>query len=321
MDLNKKNMKRIALLIAFGLLLYWGLNHPGQAGLLVSTLLLVGVVFAIFFIVVPALKDSVVNFVSLLPSRLTHLEHWWNNLAGFLEAHSIQLPEFSLNSAELQNNITSFLSKYGEDFLNTTIGITSSIFSLVVNLVLALAFSLYLLAQKETLTGQAKKVVRALFSEKWAHWITDVARMTNRTFSNFVTGQLTEAVILGTLCFLGMLIFRLPYAGVISVLVIFGAFIGVGIGAFLILLVSPIKALWFILFFVILQQLEGNLIYPRVVGKSVGLPGIWVLAAVTVGGNAFGLAGMLLAVPLCSVLYTLARQGVNARLARKGLSS
>ena len=382
MDLNKKNMKRIALLIAFGLLLYWGLNHPGQAGqmlstvfsiflpfllggclafllnvilrpvergwrrawgkrygprqkraqrpvcLLVSTLLLVGVVFAIFFIVVPALKDSVVNFVSLLPSRLTHLEHWWNNLAGFLEAHSIQLPEFSLNSAELQHNITSFLSKYGEDFLNTTIGITSSIFSLVVNLVLALAFSLYLLAQKETLTGQAKKVVRALFSEKWAHWITDVARMTNRTFSNFVTGQLTEAVILGTLCFLGMLIFRLPYAGVISVLVgftalipIFGAFIGVGIGAFLILLVSPIKALWFILFFVILQQLEGNLIYPRVVGKSVGLPGIWVLAAVTVGGNAFGLAGMLLAVPLCSVLYTLARQGVNARLARKGLSS
>lgn len=382
MDLNKKNMKRIALLIAFGLLLYWGLNHPGQAGrmlstvfsiflpfllggclafllnvilrpvergwrhawgkkygprqkraqrpvcLLVSTLLLVGVVFAIFFIVVPALKDSVVNFVSLLPSRLVHLEHWWNDLVGFLEAHSIQLPEFSLNSTELQNNITSFLSKYGEDFLNTTIGITSSIFSLVVNLVLALAFSLYLLAQKETLTGQAKKVVRALFSEKWAHWITDVARMTNRTFSNFVTGQLTEAVILGTLCFLGMLIFRLPYAGVISVLVgftalipIFGAFIGVGIGAFLILLVSPIKALWFILFFVILQQLEGNLIYPRVVGKSVGLPGIWVLAAVTVGGNAFGLAGMLLAVPLCSVLYTLARQGINARLARKGLSS
>ena len=260
---------------------------------------------------------------SLLPSRLTHLEHWWNNLG--VSGPSIQLPEFSLNSAELQNNITSFLSKYGEDFLNTTIGITSSIFSLVVNLVLALAFSLYLLAQKETLTGQAKKVVRALFSEKWAHWITDVARMTNRTFSILSPASSQRRLFWAPLCFLGMLIFRLPYAGVISVLVgftalipIFGAFIGVGIGAFLILLVSPIKALWFILFFVILQQLEGNLIYPREVGKSVGLPGIWVLAAVTVGGNAFGLAGMLLAVPLCSVLYTLARQGVNARLARKG---
>ena len=139
-------------------------------------------------------------------------------------------------------------------------------------------------------------------------------------------GQLTEAVILGSLCFVGMLVLRLPYAGVVSVLVgftalipIFGAFIGLGIGAFLILLVHPIQALWFIIFFLILQQVVGNLIYPRVVGKSVGLPGIWVLAAVTLGGNAFGLAGMLIAVPLCSVLYALVRQGVNSRLAKKGL--
>ena len=163
-------------------------------------------------------------------------------------------------------------------------------------------------------------MVRALFSEKWAHWITDVARMTNRTFSNFVTGQLTEAVILGTLCFLGMLIFRLPYAGVISVLVgftalipIFGAFIGVGIGAFLILLVSPIKALWFILFFVILQQLEGNLIYPKLVGTSIGLPGVWVLAAITVGGGMLGIVGMLLSVPIVATLYRLLQSDIRQR--------
>ena len=378
MDLNKKNMKRIALLIAFGLLLYWGLNHPGQAGqmlstvfsiflpfllggclafllnvilrpvergwrrawgkrygprqkraqrpvcLLVSTLLLVGVVFAIFFIVVPALKDSVVNFVSLLPSRLTHLEHWWNNLAGFLEAHSIQLPEFSLNSAELQNNITSFLSKYGEDFLNTTIGITSSIFSLVVNLVLALAFSLYLLAQKETLTGQAKKVVRALFSEKWAHWITDVARMTNRTFSNFVTGQLIEACILGGLCAAGMLFIQADYAPLIGVIIgasaiipVAGAYIGAIVSALLLVMVSPIKALVFLVFLVVLQQIEGNVIYPKVVGTSIGLPGIWVLAAVTIGGGVGGLVGVLLSVPVASVLYALLRRDVHKRLACK----
>ncbi|MFQ9410033.1 MAG: AI-2E family transporter [Evtepia gabavorous] len=146
---------------------------------------------------------------------------------------------------------------------------------------LALAFSLYLLAQKETLTGQAKEGGPGSLSEKWAHWITDVARMTNRTFSNFVTGQTHRGGYSGhLLCFLGMLIFRLPYAGVISVLVgftalipIFGAFIGVGIGAFLILLVSPIKALWFILFFVILQQLEGNLIYPGWWASPWGCPG------------------------------------------------
>lgn len=386
MDLNKKTMQRLALLITFALLLYWGLTHPAQAGrvlsaffslllpfllggclafllnvflrpieigwrhlwgkkygprqeavrrpvcLLATTVLLVGVVFAIFFIVVPALRDSVMNFVSMLPARMVQVERWWNELVAFLGGHSIQLPPFTLNVQAIQTEIMQFLYKYGEDFLNTTIGITSSIFSsifsLVVNLVLGFVFSLYLLAQKETLTRQAKKVLRALCREERAKKITEVAQLTNRTFSNFVTGQLTEAVILGSLCFIGMLIFRLPYAGVISILVgftalipIFGAFIGVGVGAFLILLVRPIQALWFILFIIILQQVEGNLIYPRVVGKSVGLPGIWVLAAVTLGGNAFGLVGMLLAVPLCSVLYALLRQGVNARLARKGLSA
>ena len=231
----------------------------------------------------------------------------------------------------MQQKILDWMRQYGDQFLNTTIstaiGITSSVVSLIFNLVLALAFALYLLAQKETLTRQAKKVVQAIFSSKRAQQITELAHMTNRAFSNFVTGQLTEALILGCLCFLGMLIFRLPYAGVISVIIgftalipIFGAFIGVAIGALLILLVNPIQALWFILFIIVLQQIESNVIYPRVVGKSVGLPGIWVLAAVTLGGNAFGLLGMLFAVPLCSVLYAVARRVVHRRLAQKGLA-
>ena len=386
MDLNRNNMKRLALLIAFALVLCWGLNHPGQAGqllssfcslflpfvlggclafllnvllrpvergwvrawgkkygpkqekakrpvcLLTSTLLVVGVLFALFFIVGPALKDSVVNFVAMLPDRLTHLQAWWNALVSFLERHAVYLPEFTWNATAIQAKLMAFLQQYGEDFLSsaihTTIGITSSLFSLVVNLVLAVVFSLYLLAQKETLGRQAQRLLRALCSEKRANRLLEIARLTSQTFSNFVTGQLTEAVILGSLCFVGMLLFRLPYAGVISVLIaftalipIFGAFIGVGIGAFLILLVDPIQALWFVLFIILLQQLEGNLIYPRVVGKSVGLPGIWVLAAVTIGGNAFGLIGMLLSVPICSVLYALTRQAVHVRLEKKGLLS
>ncbi len=379
MDLNKKTMQRLALLITFALLLYWALTHPSQvvqvfstfgtlllpfllggclaflgnvflrpveAGwvrlwgkrygarqqaaqrpvcLLATCVLLAGILFAIFFIVMPALQESVVNFVAMLPDRLDQLKIWWDQLAAYLSHYSIRLPDFSFNGEKLQGWISNLLEKYGQAFLNTTIAATSSIFSLVVNLVLGWVFSLYLLAQKETLSRQAWKVVQSLFSQKRAQQIVDVAKLTNRTFSSFVTGQLTEAVILGSLCFVGMLVLRLPYAGVVSVLVgftalipIFGAFIGLGIGAFLILLVHPIQALWFILFFLILQQVEGNLIYPRVVGKSVGLPGIWVLAAVTLGGNAFGLVGMLIAVPLCSVLYALARQGVNGRLIRKG---
>ncbi|HIY32543.1 AI-2E family transporter [Evtepia sp.] len=384
MDLNRKNMKRLLLLITFGVVLAWVLTHPGQAGgllsgffsllfpfllggclaflvnvllrpvergwrrlwgkrygprqdrarrpvcLLVSILIIIGALFALFFVIVPSLRDSVVNFANLLPQRILHLQGWWNQLSTFLADHGAYLPDFSLNGQELQERILTFLEEYGEEFLDTTIstaiGVTSSVVSLIFNLVLGLAFALYLLAQKETLTRQATKVVHAVFSAPWAQRIQEVARMANQAFSNFVAGQLTEAVILGCLCFVGMLLFRLPYAGVISVLVgftalipIFGALIGVAIGALLILLVNPIQALWFVIFLVVLQQIEGNVIYPRVVGKSVGLPGIWVLAAVTLGGNAFGLVGMLFAVPLCSVLYALARRWVNGRLKRKGL--
>ena len=380
MDLNKKTMQRLALLIVFAVVLTWALTHPGQVAhvfsvavtlllpfllggcmaflgnvflrpietgwqrlwgkkygprqkaaqrpvcLVVTCLLLTGIIFAIFFVVAPALQESVMSFIAVLPERLDQLKVWWDQLAGYMASHAIYLPDFSFNGEKLQTWLNNFFEKHGQAFVDATIGVTSSLFSLVVNLVLGWVFSLYILAQKETLSRQALKVVHSLFSQKRAQKIVDVARLTNRTFSSFVTGQLTEAVILGSLCFVGMLILRLPYAGVVSVLVgftalipIFGAFIGLGIGAFLILLVHPIQALWFILFFLILQQVEGNLIYPRVVGKSVGLPGIWVLVAVTLGGNAFGLVGMLLSVPLCSVLYALARQGVNNRLRRKGL--
>ena len=146
----------------------------------------------------------------------------------------------------------------------------------------------------------------------------------NDSFSHFVTGQVLEAIILGLLCFIGMLILGLPYASVVSVLVgvtalspILGAYIGTAIGAFLILVESPIKALWFVLFIIVLQQLEGNLIYPHVVGKSVGLPGIWVLAAVTVGGNIYGVMGMLVSVPVCSVIYVYLSEKVRAGLKKR----
>ena len=151
-----------------------------------------------------------------------------------------------------------------------------------------------------------------------------MAGVSNKVFSNFVKGQLTEAAIIGVLCFIGMSIFSFPYAVAISALVgftalipIFGAFIGTGVGAFLILIDNPKKALFFILFILVLQQLEGDLIYPRVVGDSVGLPGIWVFSAVAIGGSLFGIMGILLSVPICSVLYTLLRQSVDKRLERK----
>ena len=194
------------------------------------------------------------------------------------------------------------------------------------NFVIAFAFSIYVLAQKETLKRQSLKVLRAVMKPEKLQKLLELLELSNRTFTNFITGQLTEAVIIGALCFVGMTIFGMPYAPAISVLVgftalipVFGAFIGTAVGAFLILLVKPIQALWFIVFIIVLQQFEGNLIYPKVVGKSVGLPGIWVLVAVTVGGSAMGVMGMLISVPVCSILYTVSRQAVNDRLKIKNI--
>lgn len=296
--------------------------------LVASLVLVAGIIFSLFFIVVPALAESFSNLASQMPMYVRQLESLILSLTQLLAEYNIVLPTLDLDLERIYSTVLNFFTQYGQALMDKTIGVTTSIVSVLVNFVLALVFSLYLLAQKETLMRQSRKAVHALLPQRWATNTLQIATLTNKTFANFVTGQLTEAVILGSLCFIGMTIFRFPYAAVVSVLIgfcalipIFGAIIGAVIGAFLILLVAPMKALWFLVFLIVLQQLEGNLIYPRVVGKSVGLPGIWVLAAVTVGGNAFGLLGMLLSVPVCSVLYTLFREFVNWRLEQKGLST
>ena len=192
--------------------------------------------------------------------------------------------------------------------------------SAVVNLLMGVVFSVYILAQKETLGRQIKRVLYALFPEKRVTPFLAFLGRVSRTFSQFVTGQTIEAVILGTLVFLGMLILRLPYALVIAVLVgvtalipILGSWIGAIVGALLILPVSFMQAIWFVVFLIVLQQIEGNLIYPHVVGKSVGLPGIWVFFAVIVGSGLGGIAGMLLGVPVCAVIYDETRRAIRKR--------
>jgi predicted PurR-regulated permease PerM len=284
--------------------------------LLLSILLIIGIIIAVVFLIIPELSKSISSLVSMVPTYVDEIEDWWNGLSLRLDKYNIQLPEFSFNSDKL----VQMLKDGGSAVINTTLSATTSIVTAVINIVLALAFSIYVLAQKETLKRQSKKVLAKLMKPEKMQSLLDMLGLVNRTFTNFITGQLTEAVIIGALCFIGMSIFRMPYAPAISVLVgftalipVFGAFIGTAIGAFLILLVKPIQALWFVVFIIVLQQFEGNLIYPKVVGKSVGLPGIWVLVAVTIGGNAMGVVGMLVSVPLCSVLYVVARNAVNGK--------
>ncbi|EJW98007.1 permease, partial [gut metagenome] len=200
---------------------------------------------------------------------------------------------------------------------NAATGIVSGMFDFFIGMI----FALYILSQKETLQRQGKMLLYAYLPERRASQIISILRLTFKTFSNFLSGQCLEACILGGMFAVSMIIFRMPFVALISVLVavtalvpVFGAFIGCFVGAFLILVQNPMQAVWFVVMFLVLQQLEGNLIYPRVVGNSVGLPSIWVLLAVTLGGSTLGVLGMLITIPLFSVIYALLRGATHTRL-------
>ena len=288
--------------------------------LTLTMLLFLGIIFAIIFILIPRLEEAGATLVANVPVYVDQLQSWWNGVIAFAAERGVTLPELSMNADNATKVVTDFLTNNGGNVVNTTLDITTSILGALVNFLLALVFSVYLLAQKEKLLAQSKRLLLAAIPQKAGKRTMHILKITNNAFSSFVTGQVTEAFILGTLCCMGMLILRLPYALPVSVIIcftslipIFGAWIGAATGAFLIVFVSPIKALTFLIFLLILQQVEGNLIYPRVVGKSVGLPGLWVLAAVTIGGGAFGIVGMLLGVPICSVVYVLVQDFVRSR--------
>lgn len=234
------------------------------------------------------------------------------------------LQNMNINWDTIINSIVTFLKSGVGNMLSSTFSIAGNVIGGIANIFISLIFSIYILAQKEKLADQGDRIMHAYFSEKWYNRIRKVLKLLERNFSNFISGQCIEALILGSLFVIAMSIFGFPYAVMIGVLIavtslipIVGAFIGCFVGAFLILINDPLQAFWFIIMFLIIQQIEGNLIYPKVVGSSVGLPSIWVLAAVSVGGSMFGVPGMLCFIPLVSTAYALIRENVNARNAVK----
>lgn len=278
-------------------------------------LVLFGIIFAVIFMLVPQLAKSARMIAVLMPEYIDRIDVFWDGIIRFFAKFDITIPALNFDYEKIGNFVNGMLSTYGDQFINKTVDITTSIIKAVTTLVVAFVFSIYILAQKETLGRQARKLIYSAMSVEKGDKIINFASFVNTTFTKFITGQVLEATILGTLCFIGMLIFGFPYAGVISVLLgfaalipIFGAIFGTAIGAFLILLIKPVMALWFIVFIILLQWVDGNFIYPKVMGKSIGLPGIWVLAAVTVGSRMWGIPGMLIGVPLTSVIYCSLRE-------------
>ena len=284
-----------------------------------SYVALVLVVAGVFSFVLPKLAESIQTFILNLSTYISNVQGWLNQLADYfhLDMQTLDLSSLNQTLENLLKQALGFLSSLGPQLLEFTTGIVS----LVVTGVLALVFSIYMLSGKEKLLGQCRRVLRAYVPAKLADPLTEVVHLTSDTFTRFITGQLIEACILGGLCSVGMLFIQADYAPLIGVTIgasaiipVAGAYIGAIISAVLLLMVSPLKAVIFLVFLVILQQIEGNVIYPKVVGSSIGLPGIWVLAAVTVGGGLLGLEGVLFSVPVASVLYTLLRRNVRKRL-------
>ena len=283
-----------------------------------------GIISLIVVFISPQLADTIVSIINQIPRSINEVQRWINQMMDEYSWLAEQFGDVRIDWSAISSTAIDFLRNSVGHIFSSTIGITVSIVNGAVTFVLGVIFAVYILFQKEKLSVHVKKLFYAYLKEKHADRIIEVMKMANKTFSRFLAGQCCEAVILGTLFFITLSIFRMPYALLIcvvfvalSLLRIVGAFIGCFIGALLILLISPIKALIFVAIFLVLQQIEGNLIYPRVVGGSIGLPAIWVLVAVTVGGSVFGIAGMLIFIPLTSVLYALLREWMNERIKEK----
>ena len=305
--LNKKNTKT-----------WKKLKRP--VSLVTTFIIIIAIIALILGLIIPQLKNTVELFTENFDSYKTQSVELLEKVG--IEKKTIN--KLNNNIENIQEEATKYISKNSDKIMQTTVGVATTVAGTVTTIVLGMVFAIYILLKKEDLTRQFKKLARAYLPEKRQTTLKEISTLSNKTFGNFVSGQCIEALIIGLLCFIGMLILQIPYAPTIAVLVgftalipVFGAFIGTAIGAFLILMVDPTKALVFVIFIIILQQLEGNLIYPKVVGNSVGLPGIWVMVAVTVGASIGGILRMLLSVPVCSILYSILRTDVNNRIDQK----
>lgn len=313
------------------LLIGWS-GKKGQAfkrpvSLVLSILFVAAVITLIIVAIVPQMKNTIATLGAKLPGFFDDVKKGLEEMAVTYPAlgellNEMAATEFDWNS--IISTVVDFLKRGVTDVVNSTVNVASGIIGGVTKTLIGFIFAIYILVQKEKLHDQANRILTAYIPEKSAGHIGEVCHRLYVNFTNFICGQCLEAVILGFLFIIAMTIFGMPYAIMIGALIAFtalipivGAFIGCFVGAFMILIDNPVKALWFVILFLILQQLEGNLIYPRVVGNSVGLPSIWVLASVSVGGSLMGVAGMLIFIPLMSTAYSLIRDDVNSRNRKK----
>lgn len=288
--------------------------------ILMTFLTVVIAIIVVVGIVVPQLSSAVSAMISSVPVLIENVqklirsnETLFPQISGFME-------QINLDWGQIAQNVVNFLNNLATGVISSALAIVSNLATHLINLVLSIMISLYLLAYKETLSKQITRILNVILKPETNKRLLHVLKVMDESFSNFIIGSVTEATILGTLVTIGMLVIRLPYASMIGVLAgvfalipVLGAYISATIGTLMILAISPSQALVFLVFILVVQQFEGNVVYPRVVGDSIGLPGIWVIIAVTLFGGLFGIQGMLVGVPLAATVYKLIREAVVAR--------
>ncbi len=286
--------------------------------LALTYLLALGVVALVILVIIPDIIETITYLAEKMPAFMLDVKNWVDAILERFNIEQSNIPDIKINWKSAANTVIAWISGSSGKIVDSAFNITASVFSGVFDALFSLVISVYVLAQKEKIGGFVKRVLNAFLKPKTNSFINHITSKAYDLFSRFIGGQLTEAIILGVLCFIGMTIFRMPNALIISVLIsvtalvpIVGATVGTVVGFLLIVITNPLKAVFFVIFLLALQQFEGNLIYPKVVGKAVGLPGVLVVSAVLVGGNIGGVLGALVAVPTVAVLYALLREMID----------
>lgn len=309
-----------------------GKSYKRACALILTLVFVVIVVITVLLVVVPQLVQTFATLAQRIEAVLPKMKQWLDELLEtYPQIHetfnALNLDEIKLDWQSIVASLSEFFTWGAGNVVSSTIDIAVIAANSIFNFFVAFVFSLYILLQKEKLARQVRMLIKACFSQKAVDFVEHIAAISHITFTNFITGQCTEALILGGMFVVSMAILRMPYALLVGIVIsvtalipIFGAFIGCVFGFLLIVMENPLQALAFIVLFLILQQIEGNLVYPHVVGKSVGLPSIWVMVAVTVGASLMGILGMVLFIPICSIIYTLIREWTYHRLEKQQAS-
>ena len=295
--------------------------------LAISVILMLSLITVMIVIIAPQLVEAIKSFIFELPSYMDAIDAW---IKGFVERFHLPIGDSipDINWNEFSAKVLEMVSENKEEITEITFNVINDTATGVFNLIFGFIFAIYILASKERLSRSARRLVFSVLKAERARSLLKVASLSYKAFYGFAIGQSIEAITIGVLCFIGMLILGMPYPLLVSVIIaitafvpVFGPIIGTVIGAFIILIVSPMQALWFVVFVLILQQIESNVIYPKIMGQSVGLPGLWVLVAVTTFGGLWDIVGIIISIPICSVAYTLFDSWTSKRLIERNITN